>query len=238
MSMFSNIANPQKPVNNNGSTFINAGATSRSYAQNIQSSSIGSDTIGSIVVSNNNVNKIKEQNNLANNNQKPILKKLGNSISVVNRSKQIRTSLKATSIRLGNYSSYTGKFVSPIENDIYYLCPTNNTSTTFSTQIGATTTKDLANTFLCYQISPFTPDAEDREFSLFFNSNTQRMEQKGLYLRFRLKNDIFADWQTLYVPEELISFVDGNISIDFTNILPDGEYVIEYDLIDEELINE
>jgi len=223
------------------STFTNAGNVSRSFTKNRSSGQNQNENIGNKVINNNDADKVKIENDFAKNNQRPILNKTeyGNLV-VTNNSKQIRSTLTATAVRNGEYSIYSGKFDSVPLNTIDYLCPPNDASAVY--YLGntfETSQTNLTESNFCYQFVPPTTNSPEIPIVL----NNDEINQNGIYLRYREKNDLYNDWSTIFVPQSSIVPATGVAddgtsyvfdSINFSDVLPNGDYIVEYDLLESE----
>lgn len=191
--------------------------------------------IGSIVIDNNDsTDPAKAENTFAKNSSVPISNRFyNNQQTTSNNAKQIRSTLTASAIRQGSFNPYTGKFTFIPTGDIYYLCPQSYKSVVFKTaQIGVS----RESTDFCSQI----PESfSDPLVPISWNSSTSTLEQNGIYLKFRKKNDLSSGWNIIYVSKDFFEIktqtnLDGStfeyIEFDYENILPDGDYDIEYDI--------
>lgn len=218
--------------NFNGGTITNSGKTTNNH-KNFSSARTNADSIGSVVVQNNNVTKVDSDGEFAYNNSAPISmlyttslagldKQINGNYPIANNAKAIKSFLTATAIREGQFNIATGKFTTPPDNDIYYLCPDNS--------LGG-----------CFQ----EPQEVLPDIPFGYDAQTGQPAQRGIMLRFRAVDSLIETWNTIYVPQSLLTYnstttsnEDGSTSsidmytIDsnnFADILPNGEYNIQYD---------
>lgn len=196
------------------------------------------NNIGSKIIDNEHIDPANTNNVFAKNNQRPIFNNFNRPQSLVNNhAKSIRLTSTTSYIRQGFFNFYTGRFSSPIENIVYHLCPENNESVTYF--VHKTITKSEQKT-PCYQT---IIDNEDPLVPIVFNSSISELEQNGIYLQYREKQNLSQNtWDIIYVPTglfEIVNAVDGDgspytyLDIDYESVLPNGEYDIKYDIAKE-----
>lgn len=144
---------------------------------------------------------------------------------VNNDTKVIRSSSLTSSIRSGNYNPLTNQTKNrSLQDTPIYLCSDNSTG-------------------LCSQNEP--PESPI-DIPYIFDNGTQSLRQNGVQLRFRPLEDTPL-WDSIYVPQSLLSDNIINVSasetdisindqvniysIDLKQVLPNGSYQIEYDVL-------
>lgn len=214
-----------------GGTIANLGRTTNNY-QSFSASTANSTTIGSRVVDSEHTNTAIN-GFFAHNNSRPISKGYSKSLAGVaknvrgsvlsnNDAKVIRSQSTSSAIREGQYNLATGKFTTPLDTDVHYLCPDNSLGVCFQDPL---------------EVFPDIP--------YVYNQQTGQSSQQGIMLRVRAIGSLTETWNNIYVPQSLLtnssvttSNEDGSTSsidmytIDsnnFADILPNGEYNIQYD---------
>lgn len=139
---------------------------------------------------------------------------------VDNNAKVIRSSSLPSSIRSGDYNLLTNETKnSSLQNIPTYLCSDNSTG-------------------LCSQNEP--PESPI-DIPYIFDQGSQSLRQSGIQLRFRSLGDSPL-WDSIYVPQSvltnniiILSDISNNpiniYTINLEQVLPNGTYQIEYDII-------